>query len=147
MRLRWFAVVLAGLLVACGSFTSTTTPGASSISDATVTTPASDALSTTTLLSSVTATTPLEVVAVFLAVVDEAMVDTEFAEYGFEVPEDVLLLGQVFCEMRDAGYTDDESLAIHLENLAEIREVTEEDARFAGTVMGAAFATLCPSTD
>lgn len=142
--------MLAGLLVACGgpgsagSTNPDTTPDAPA---STVVTAASEAVSTSTILPTVTATTPLDVVAVFLTVVDEAMAGTEFAEYGFDAPEDVLLLGQMFCELRDAGYTEEESLTAHLENLAEIREVTEEDAQFAGTVMGAAFATLCPSTD
>ncbi len=83
----------------------------------------------------------------FLAVVDGAMEGTEFVGYAIDEPEDVLIVGQVFCEMRDAGYTHEESLTLHLEGLADLREVTEADALFAGTVMGAAFETLCPPTE
>jgi hypothetical protein len=87
------------------------------------------------------------VIGVYLAVVDAATEGTEFEGYAIDEPEDVLIVGQVFCELRDAGYTDEESLTLHLEGLAELREVTDADALFAGSVMGAAFETLCPTTE
>lgn len=134
------------LLAAC----STSSPATTSTSGSSAATNAPSApgeSTTTSLLPSVTATTPLDVIGVFLAVVDVAMEGTEFEGYAIDEPEDVLIVGQVFCEMRDAGYSDEESLMLHLQGLAELREVTDADALFAGTVMGAAFETLCPTTE
>ncbi len=141
MRATLVAIALA--LSACAQATpatTTTTPAATAPL-------ATTAPSTSTLLPSATATTPTPVAAVFLAVVEEAIEGTELAGFADEEPESVLAIGQLFCELRDSGLSDADALEAYLEGLASQRDLTGDDAVFAGVVFGAAEQTLCPTTE
>lgn len=143
MRPLVVAVVL--LLAACGD----ASPDAADppTDPAPATSMAAATTTTTTDAPSVTATTPVEVAAVFLAVVEEAIEGTTLDGFADEDPETVLAIGQLFCELRDDGRTDEEALEAYLTGLASQQDLTEDDATFAGVVFGAAEATLCPTTE
>ncbi|UCG40391.1 MAG: hypothetical protein JSV07_08050 [Acidimicrobiia bacterium] len=142
MRVVLIAVVL--LLSACAtSSTATTTTGIPDGTGASLTAPTT----TTTLLPSATATTPLPIAAVFLAVVEEAIEGTELEGFVEEDPESVLAIGQLFCELSERGLSDEDALEAYLEGVATQQDLTEDDATFAGVVFGAAERTLCPTTE
>lgn len=142
--MRWLALVFVLLLAACGASTDTTTPDEPA---PVATTSPEPSPTTSPALPSATATTPIELAAVFLAVVEEAVDGTELAEFVDEDPESVLAIGQAFCELRDSGLTDEEVLTTYLEAVGSQQDLTEVDAAFAGVVFGAAEATLCPTTE
>ncbi len=142
--MRWLALAFVFLLAGCGASTGTITsaeavPATTSSLDHTPT--------MSTLLPSATATTPIELAAVFLAVVEEAVDGTDLAGFVDAEPESVLVIGQAFCELRDTGLTDEEVLTTYLEAVGSQQDLTEVDATFAGVVFGAAEATLCPTTE
>ncbi|NND84126.1 MAG: hypothetical protein HKN46_03160 [Acidimicrobiia bacterium] len=141
MRTTLVALVL--LLAACGSTAGSSTTTAPPEEAPTSTTSAPS----TPLLPSATATTPLDVAAVYLAVVEEAVDGTDLADFVDEEPESVLAIGQLFCELRDSGLSDEEALEVYLEGVASQRDLSEDDAVFAGVVFGAAERTLCPTTE
>lgn len=144
--MRFLVAVIALLVVAgCGA-PEEVAPTVASPPDTPTQPTDSTPVPSTTLLPSATATTPIESAALFLAIVEEGVADTDLAGFAGEDPEAVLAIGQLFCELRDGGLSDRDILTAHLERVASQRALTEADALFAGIVFGAAEIMLCPVT-
>ena len=83
---------------------------------------------------------------VFLALVDEALVDTDWEGAAFDAPEVFVANGQLMCErLGDTASIDDvlTEFARTLTNLP-IEEIDNDTATLAGALLGTAVATLCP---
>ncbi len=83
---------------------------------------------------------------VFLALVEEALVDTDWADVTFEAPEVFLTNGQLMCDQLGDGSSIDEVLSEFATTLTElpVEDIDDDTATLAGALLGTAVATLCP---
>jgi len=144
MLARLAPVMLALVIGACGSNTtgrpvsSSPTSANAVASSATTTSSQAETQSTTTLA-------PPDFTR-FIAAVDTALVETAYAGAALTDPEVFIATGQLFCELLDAGASQDEILSEHLDALAAVGngEVTDADATATGVVLGASTEVICP---
>jgi hypothetical protein len=99
-----------------------------------------------TARSTTSAPTTTPDLAVFIAAVNEAAVDTSYQDAALSDPEVFVGIGQLFCERVSEGQTVDAVLAEYLTALEDGSSgaVTEDDAYITGAVMGVSLEILCP---
>jgi hypothetical protein len=154
--MTWPFVLLALLLLAGACATSEPASEASPLptdeeSDAVPDSPDETSTTTVTVPSAETteAPTPADLddpAVVFLTLVDEALVDTDWAGVTFDAPEVFLANGQLMCAQLGDGSSIDEVLSEFAATLTElpVEDINDDTATLAGALLGTAVATLCP---
>ena len=116
----------------------------------TTSTPPPSPTTSTTRSSVATTSVPLERedLALFLAAVDGALVDTPYDGAVFVDAESFLAMGAMFCRMLSQGLSTDEVLTGYISALAAGApggEIADEDLLLGGVVLGASIQILCPA--
>ena len=156
VHMTWPLVLLALLLLAGACATSEPASSASPVttdepSTSVLDSPEETSTTVATVRSAETTEAPSSIdledpAIVFLALVDEALVDTDWADVTFEAPEVFLANGQLMCDQLGDGSSIDDVLSEFATTLTELRveDIDDDTATLAGALLGTAVATLCP---
>lgn len=82
----------------------------------------------------------------FVALVEEAVIETRFAGLPLEEPEVFLATGRLFCDLLESGVDAETVLTRYIEELegVGIEEASDDATVLAGALLGAAVAVMCP---